>query len=316
MSLQDYCIGSCKKLLKTTNMGNVDVSIIIVNYNTKEITEACINSVFDKTKDIHFELIVVDNGSRDGSREAFSKRKDILYFYQQENLGFGRANNVGFAYASGRNVLFLNSDTLLINNAVKILSDYLDANENIEATGGNLCSLNMSPLHSCRRMSPLMHEINILTSGFLGKMLYGENVEYNHTSQPFEVVCIVGADLMVKRKALNRTGGFDTRFFMFCEELDLCRRIRLGGGKITINPEAKIIHLEGSSFTSEGKLIRRTAMNRRSTWLYCSLHYGRVYSGMVDFVWKLTVWSRILGHTVTRSQKKNFWIGVYKELYS
>lgn len=291
-------------------VNTVDVSIIIVNYNTCEITEACLNSVFEKTVGITFEIILVDNASTDGSREVFGKRKDITYLYQQENLGFGRANNVGLEKAMGRNVLFLNSDTLLINNAIKILSDYLDANTKVGGAGGNLYSSTMFPLHSYRRFSPLLFDMDICLSGILGKLLYGKNMEHNHTSTPFYVVSIIGADLMVKKTTLDMVGYFDPRFFMYCEETELCHRIRIGGERLVSVPDAKIIHLEGASFTSENKLIRRVVMNRESTRLYCSLHYSKIYSAMVEFVWRITIWSRILWYAVKHSPKKFFWMAI------
>lgn len=98
----------------------MNVSIIIVNYNTLKITANYIESVFEKTKKIPFEIILVDNASTDGSKEYFEKDQRIRYYYNTENLGFGKANNEGLKYAKGRNVLFLNSDTLLINDAISI----------------------------------------------------------------------------------------------------------------------------------------------------------------------------------------------------
>ena len=106
---------------------NMDVSIIIVNYNTCRMTAECIDSVFEKTHGIDFEIILVDNASTDGSREHFAGDSRITYIYNDENLGFGRANNAGIERARGRYVFLLNSDTLLIGNAIKTLCDHLDA---------------------------------------------------------------------------------------------------------------------------------------------------------------------------------------------
>ena len=107
----------------------VDVSIIIVSYNTAELLENCINSIVEKTQNISYEVIVVDNDSCDNSISLLYEKFDwVKVIVSKKNLGFGRANNLGIEVASGRNILFLNSDTILINNAIKILSDFLDGN--------------------------------------------------------------------------------------------------------------------------------------------------------------------------------------------
>ena len=125
----------------------MDVSIIIINYNTLDMTRACIDSIFEKTSSLDFEVILVDNNSKDNSKDFFEKDKRIIYVYNNDNLGFGVANNVGLKFAKGRNILFLNSDTLLVNNAIKILSDYLDGNSDVGACGGNLYNKDMTPIN-------------------------------------------------------------------------------------------------------------------------------------------------------------------------
>ncbi len=293
----------------------MDVSIIIVNYNTQSMTLECINSVFEKTKDIRFEVILIDNASTDGSKEFFEKDQRILYFYNTENLGFGKANNAGLKYAKGRNILFLNSDTLLINDAISILSHFLDTHNDVGACGGNLFSLNYQPLHSYRRLSPLIFELNTLLSNIPTKLFYKKNEEHNHSSKPMAVNTIVGADLMIRKSILTKIGGaFDERFFMYCEETELCHRIRKANYKIMSVPDAKIIHLEGASF-SEDKKIKRIKMNRDSTRLYCLIHYNKFYANLVDLVWKVTIYSRIVVYSLTKSPKKKFWTAIKNECF-
>ena len=99
----------------------MDVSVIIVNYNTLALTQQCVDSIFEKTSGLDFEVIIVDNGSTDGSKETFSHDSRIQYIYSEENLGFGRANNLGAAHAKGDYLFFLNSDTYLVNHAISLL---------------------------------------------------------------------------------------------------------------------------------------------------------------------------------------------------
>jgi len=106
----------------------MDVSIIIVNYNTLGLTSDCIESIVDKTSDLEYEIILVDNASTDSSKAVFSQDPRVRYIYSDRNLGFGRANNLGIREATGRYLFFLNSDTILLNNAVKYFFDFCEKN--------------------------------------------------------------------------------------------------------------------------------------------------------------------------------------------
>lgn len=126
-----------KEYLRNNEM---DISIIIVNYNTKELTKNCIDSIYEKTKDIEFEVILVDNDSNDGSKELFERDKKIEFVEAGKNLGFGKANNLGLTRATGKYIFFLNSDTILVNNAVKIFFDFCEGHKDLK-TGGIGCLL-------------------------------------------------------------------------------------------------------------------------------------------------------------------------------
>ena len=121
----------------------MDVSVIIVNYNTLKMTKDCIDSVIEKTKDVEYEIILVDNASTDGSKEFFKNYRDITYIYNEKNLGFGTANNVGIKIARGNFIFCLNSDTLLLNNAIKQFVEFESMNHNNVVLGGWLLNSNM-----------------------------------------------------------------------------------------------------------------------------------------------------------------------------
>lgn len=229
----------------------MDVSIIIVNYNTKELTAQTINSVYKMTRGISFEIILVDNASIDGSKDYFQTDNHINYIYSEENLGFGRANNLGLSIAKGRNILFLNPDTVLINNAIKILSDYIDQHNNVGACGGNLYNEDMKPALSYKRIFPgIIEELNNLLFHIPEKLLYYKTWFHNNTDTPLAVAYICGADLMIRKEILDEVGAFSPDFFMYYEETDLCFRISKANYKIISIPSAKIQHLEGKSFKS------------------------------------------------------------------
>lgn len=181
----------------------MDVSVIIVNYKTSRLLVDAINSVFDKTEGISFEVIVVDNHSQDDSErivhECYGNR--VTYLPLAENVGFGRANNEGLRIARGRNILFLNPDTLLINNAIKILSGCLDNHPDTGAVGGNLYSPDGKPNVSFNRFFPsVFDETDQAMFRLLSRLRFGRNGLFNYTGRLLEVGFIVGADLMVPRK--------------------------------------------------------------------------------------------------------------------
>ena len=295
----------------------MDVSVIIINYNTCQMTAECIDSVFEKTEGIEFEIILVDNASTDGSREFFEKDKRITYIYNYENLGFGRANNVGIEIAKGRNILFLNSDTLLINNAITILSNYLDENSRVGACGGNLYTKDLKPNHSFRRIAPsIADEVNTFFAKVPTKIIYGKNEEFNHSRKPLSVKYITGADLMIKKSVINNIGVFDPRFFMYYEETELCHRVRKNGYKIMSVPYAEIIHLDGGSFQNINTSSCYTQRNYEydtSKYIYYHIVYSKIYVQIIFFVDLIKIYTRIILHHIFNDSNKSLW---HKKLYA
>ena len=226
------------------------VSIIIVNYKTAPLVRDCIGSVISMTKNISYEIIVVDNHSEDNIKETIQKHfgDKVKLLLLDKNIGFGRANNEGIKIATGEYLLFLNPDTLLLNNAIKILCDTMDENVNIGACGGNLYDEEMNPTLSFRRLFPgIRWELFEITAHRIENIIYRGNWMFNHTEKPLEVAYITGADLIVRRNVIKEVGPFSSLFFMYCEDTDLCLRIHRANYKILSIPDAKIQHLEGRS---------------------------------------------------------------------
>lgn len=260
----------------------MDVSIIIVNYKTSTLLVQAIDSIFSKTEGISFEIIVIDNHSQDDSerivREHYGNR--IIYLPLLENIGFGRANNEGIRIACGRNILFLNPDTILKNNAVRILSDYLDCHPDTGAVGGNLYSPDMKPNVSFNRVRPsIFDETDQAMFRLLSRLRFGRNGLFNYTGRPLEVGFIVGANLMIPGHILDKVGPFDPDFFMYYEETELCRRIAKAGYRIMSVPSAHIVHLEGRSFTQNFDRELRSLVSRR---LYFHKTHSHLYTRCAD----------------------------------
>lgn len=288
----------------------MDVSIIIVNYNTVNIMMDAIDSVFEKTEGINYEIIVVDNNSSDNSESILSNKYSdkIKFIGLSENIGFGRANNKGVEVAKGRNILFLNPDTKLINNAVKILSDFLDSSPKVGACGGNLFDEEMKPADSFKRYFPsVFGEINQFLRLIPEKIFRGKNLTFNHKNKPLEVAFIFGADLMIKKSVLNDVGTFDPDFFMYVEETELCWRILQNDYKIMSVPDALIQHLEGGSFDNKKINEGRIAMQEKSRIIFFSKTHSKAYNLLAHKSYSILIYLNILIFTLYDKEKSKPW---------
>jgi probable glycosyltransferase len=225
----------------------MDVSIIIVNYNTLRLTRDCIESIKEKTHGVDYEIIVVDNGSTDGSRELFENNRDVVYIYSAKNGGFGYGNNIGIKHAKGKYLLFLNSDTLLLNNAIKEFYDYAETHA-LKAIYG--CYLQKDD----GSYSGSFHYFPSFTVGdFIKGKFYKKSYAPDYTNK--EVECICGADMFVPREAIAEAGMFDENIFLYGEEGELQRRMMKKGYKRMLINTPKIVHLEGQSMGESYKKL-------------------------------------------------------------
>jgi len=225
------------------------ISVIIVNYNTKDLTINCIQSVYDQTKSVDFEIIVVDNASTDSSVAAIKERyPNVILLESPTNLGFGRANNLASQIAKGRFLLFLNSDTLLLNDALKIFYDaYHSYGDKIGCMGTILCNKDYKPIHSFGSFPTFG---SVLLGYIKGRYLKIKEQEpnINDLRFPLTVDYITGADLYISASLFKRIGQFDESFFMYFEETDLQKRVSEQGLNNIVIKDAQIIHFAGGSF--------------------------------------------------------------------
>jgi GT2 family glycosyltransferase len=295
----------------------MEVSIIIVNYNTSVLIKNLLRTIEKKTEGISYEVIVVDNNPTEQFAVDIKDYLDrIIYLPLKENVGFGRANNEGLKIANGRNIFFLNPDTLLVNNAIKILSDYLDENENVGVCGGNLYDKDMNPIHSFIRMLPSpIWDLNSLLGNLIFKSLYGKDIQFNYTGKPLSVGYVTGADMMVKRSVLDAVGNFDSDFFMYYEETELSYRITEAGYDIVSIPNAKIIHLEGQSFIIKEERIKKII---HSLKIYDKKTIkNKFYLSLCNFIRILNCRCRIIIFRIIHNQDKllfwKYWLKYYKD---
>lgn len=275
-------------------MQELDVSIILVNYNTKELTRNCLNSLYEKTTELKFDIWVVDNASNDGSCEMIKQEfPDVKLLENKENLGFGKANNLAIRESKAKYVFLLNTDTVLVNNAVKVLFDFMENNDKAGACGGNLYDANNSHVHSYGFFNtPRMYLFKMLGIKCLLEKKCRDH-GHNENNELKKVDIIVGADLMLRKAVLDEVGLFDEKFFLYSEEKELQFRITNRGYDIFIVPSAAIIHLEGSTTKKNRK--KRRQIIAESEYLYFKLCYPK----MNRFLLRCLISSSILYRALT-----------------
>jgi GT2 family glycosyltransferase len=224
----------------------MEVSIIIVNYNTRDLTYQCVESIWEMTKGIQYEIILVDNASKDGSVEFFSELENIVLITSDKNLGFGNANNLGFKSASGKYILFLNSDTILLNNAVKEFYDEMERSPwNVGCLGAKLLAEDGVSENNSYGYFPSLKRV--FKSIFTIYLPFSKKKRKSIIQDSFEVDYIIGADLFIRRYVIDKLGLFDPEFFMYFEETELQLRYKNAGYLSKIVSTPKIIHLENAS---------------------------------------------------------------------
>lgn len=256
------------------------VSVIIVNYNTLELTKNCIRSIIQHTQEIPYEIILVDNASTDGSKEYFEKRNGIHYIYSNENLGFGRANNLGAEKAKGELLFLLNSDTILIENSIKKMCDFFYENENklnIGVLGCKLIDEKHQITHSGGYFPTPFSEYLLMFSSYFKfkskEFIIDETKEYQMIEK------VTGADMLLRKTVFDLVLGFSPLFFMYFEETDMQKRISKLKYKNYIYNNTSIIHLEGASFNKVIANSKRFIVQRSK-----NLYFRRNFSSYILYV--------------------------------
>ena len=203
----------------------MDVSIVIVNFNTCFLLPKCLSSIYENTPLLKFEIIIVDNNSTDGSQEYIKNHfPQIKLIEKKENLGFGKANNAGAEIANGKYILLLNTDTILINNAIEILFEFMENNEGMGACGGNLYHADGQPNYSYSRVYPTLTSI-IFYRARITKFIPVLKESFNTYDVPRKVAFIIGADCFIRKSVFDKIKGFDPAFFMYVEDAEIAFQI-------------------------------------------------------------------------------------------
>lgn len=230
-----------------------DVSVIIVNYNTTELTIKCIESVKKYTEKNTYEIILIDNASKDQSIAKLPEIFPELRFIANDtNLGFGRANNIGIDIALGKYVFLLNTDAFLLSDAIFSFWSFMEAKENTDVAccGADLVNEKNERVVSYGNFPSLFEAFSSIGFFILYKKYYKQHISsgvVNYLEGVHEVDYLCGADMFIRKSVLSEVGEFDPDFFLYFEETELSFRFSKAGYKSVIIPSVKIIHLEGGS---------------------------------------------------------------------
>ncbi|MCP4370266.1 MAG: glycosyltransferase family 2 protein [Deltaproteobacteria bacterium] len=276
----------------------MDISIIIVNWNSLHHLKKCLTSIYSQPQDVEFEVIVVDNASYDGSDDLVRVEYPSVRFIQSnENLGFAKANNLGYQYASGSNLLFLNPDTEIIDHAIKTMYSHLHTMPDAGAIGCKLLNTDLSLQTSCIQPYPTVmnqvFDIEFLKVLFPKLKLWGMQPLFHNNARPDEVEVISGACIMVKRDVFNEVKQFSTDYFMYSEDLDLCYKINQAGYKTYYVGTAHIIHHGGGSTNKKQNNFSAVLM-RESIFKFLEKSKGKTNANLYKLVMLIVAICRVL----------------------
>jgi hypothetical protein len=294
----------------------LDISVVVVSFNTRDLLRECLQSLAQECEGIASETFLVDNVSRDGSADMVQTEfPEVKLIRSDVNLGFAAANNRAFPLARGRYVVLLNSDAFLERGALRRAGEHMDAEPETGLGGGRLVGRDGSWQPSARKFPSLLNDFLTLTglaaryphSRFFGQF----DRTWADVNQAADVDWVPGAFSIIRRDVLNRVGYFDESFFLYYEEVDLCRRIRQAGFNIRYWPDVTVIHLGGESsktihtleMSSSGSQLALWRM--RSAFLYYRKHHGvgAWYAKQLERIWhRLRAWKNGTGEKAQESR--------------
>lgn len=275
-----------------------EVSVIIVNWNAGRYLQETIKSLSVHNKDLLYEVIIIDNFSNvtDESYLYLDKvlnYKNVTVVKSSENLGFAKANNLGMKIAKGRNFLILNPDVIFHNNVLKILSSFLDNNENVGMVGPKILNPDGSFMQPCFRGKPypkdtLFHLIGLAKLFPKCEALNGYALWYKNRNEINECGALSGCCMMVKKTLFEEIGGMDEQFFLYQEETDWGLRTTKVGKSIIYNPNAEVTHIGG--VTTKKIKIRSIWIFTESMMKFFKKHFWNDYNIFQKAFWTVLIY--------------------------
>lgn len=277
------------------------LSIIIANWNGENLLRECLGSILEKTTDISFEIIVVDDASTDRSIELVSRFPSVKLVRSPSNLGFVKTCNIGASVSGGKYLMLLNNDTVLKNNALKILVSYLEAHPETGICGGTLLNPDGSFQHAYGNFPSITEALQgaFLLGDFFPKAGWVKRraiIPSASQKEALDVDYVVGADLVLRREVYDALGLFDESMMAYCEDTDLCYRVQKSGKwNVVYVPGAEIVHLYSMSYRDPQGKIRQ---QMRSYDYFLRKHHGAAYSMIVRVLYAWQYFLKMLTRTV------------------
>lgn len=258
--------------------GKYDLSVVIVNWNTKGLLRKCLKSVYAQAATMTFEVFVVDNGSADGSADMVETEfPEARLVRNIENVGFAKANNQAIKLTKGRYILLLNTDTVLLDGSLQTMVRSMDQHPDAGAAGCKLVNEQGALEYSCRsfpRPKVAFFLNHPWASAPLGDRWFRDYLllDWDHKTVR-SVDFVTGACLIVRRECIQEVGLLDEDFFMMVEDVDWCYRIRKEGWEIYYVPSAQVIHIKGASYAHDADDRRMRLEAHRSMIRFFEKHY-------------------------------------------
>lgn len=277
----------------------IDLSIIIVNWNSADFLRKCLSSLGRNIAGLSSETIVVDNASFDGCdrliREEFPQ---VKFIQSRVNLGFSGANNLAFANSTGRNLLFLNPDTEVVGPALQQMFSQLESDAGVGIVGARLLNTDLTVQKSCiQRFPTLLNQAldaDYLRRVFPKSGFWGIQRLLDADQGPAAVDAVSGACLMIRRSVFEQVGRFNTNYFMYAEDVDLCFKVRRAGGKVHYVGNAAVIHHGGRSTASKLDNGFANIVFRESRFKFMRENHGNIYAVLYQFTMAVVAVCRLL----------------------
>jgi N-acetylglucosaminyl-diphospho-decaprenol L-rhamnosyltransferase len=275
-----------------------DVSIVIVNWNSREFLAKCLASVYSTSPAAAVEVLVIDNASYDGSDALVQAQFPSVKFIQgRENLGFARANNVAAAQATGRNILFLNPDTEVIGSAIESMVRFVDGRADAGAVGCRLLNTDGSLQTSCVQAYPTILnqalDNELLHRMFPMSALWGMRALFDGAETPAVVEGLSGACIVMKTQAFLEVGGFTEDYFMYAEDMDLCFKLQASGRSNFYLRDVVVVHHGGQSSGASSESQFGNVLMRESIARFLHLRRGVLHAYVYRMAMALTALVRI-----------------------
>lgn len=289
----------------------MDLSIVIVSYNTIDLLRNCLNSIYKNTKSIIYEVWVIDNQSKDGSPEMVEREfPQVKLIRNSINGGFSQANNLAIRQCNSRYVLILNPDTVVPEKTLEETVRFMDFHEEVGCIGCKVIRPDGSLDKACKRGFPtpwnsLTYLLKLDRLFPKSRLFGGYNATYIDEDEESEVDSLVGAFMMLRQEVIQRVGLLDEKFFMYGEDIDWCYRIKEAGWKNYYYPKAKIIHYKGES--SRKQSTKMIGVFHKSMIIFYDKHYKNKYNFIITGLVHLGIyvkWGSSLAINFFRKEKR------------